>query len=295
MNSSVLVEAKKIFASIQFPSQPQILINIRQEINKPEPEFKTIAQLVNQDLALTAKVIKVVNSSFFGLRSEVKSIGHALAMLGLENFNNLILASSMRDALGTKHMSAKEVDIFFEHSLLVAKVTQVISKKNLHDVDRASLSGSGYMAGLFHDCGIPVLANKFPDYFQKITEGLEANLLVEKIEEEAFGTTHSVVGAMIAKAWKLPALVGQVIYYHHQEDFSFHEDKRLRIMLANVMLAENIVAEHKYMGFDDSTGIDLYNSKVSGEESLTNLLHEVDLTIEEFKEIEDFVEDTVLN
>ncbi|MCH7677428.1 HDOD domain-containing protein, partial [candidate division KSB1 bacterium] len=69
MNSSVLVEAKKIFASIQFPSQPQILINIRQEINKPEPEFKTIAQLVNQDLALTAKVIKVVNSSFFGLRS----------------------------------------------------------------------------------------------------------------------------------------------------------------------------------------------------------------------------------
>ncbi len=295
MNSSVLVEAKKIFASIQFPSQPQILINIRQEINKPEPEFKTIAQLVNQDLALTAKVIKVVNSSFFGLRSEVKSIGHALAMLGLENFNNLVLASSMRDALGTKHMPAKEVDIFFEHSLLVAKVAQVISKKNLHDVDSAALSASGYMAGLFHDCGIPVLANKFPDYFQKITEGLEANLLVEEIEEEAFGTNHSVVGAMIARSWKLPALVGHVIYYHHQEDFSFHEDKRLRIMLANVMLAENIVAEHKYMGFDDSRGIDLYNSKVSCEESFTNLLNEVDLTIEEFKEIEDFVEDTVLN
>ena len=66
-------------------------------------------------------------------------------------------------------------------------------------------------------------------------------------------------------------------------------------MLANVMLAENIVAEHKYMGFDDSRGIDLYNSKVSSEESFTNLLQEVDLTIEEFKEIEDFVEDTVLN
>lgn len=293
MDDSLLNESEKIIESVKFPSQPGILVEIREEMNKTEPEFKKIAKLIDKDLALTAKIIKLVNSAYYGLRHEIKSIGHALALLGLQNFNNIVLASSMREALVSKNMPAKQFDIFFDHSLMVAKVSEIISKKLVFDFDDVSSFTFVYMAGLFHDCGIVLLAKRFPEDFDKITKGSRANLSIEKIEEENFNCNHSAVGCLAARTWKLPGLVCQVIRYHHQEDISLHKDISLRKMLANVMLAESIIAQ--YSGYSDSGNIDLYHFKVSSEEMFTNLLQELDLTIEELTEIQEIVEDIVGN
>ena len=284
MDNFILNEAEKVFKSVNFPSQPRILMEIRQEIAEIEPEFKKttkLAKLIDKDLALAAKIIELVNSAHYGFRHEIKSIRHALVLLGLENFNNIVLASSLREALVSKNMPAKQIYIFFDHSLMVAKISQIISKKMLYLLDDFLFSNVVYMAGLFHDCGIMLLAKRFPDYIEKITKGLKANLFIEKVEEENFNCNHSAVGCLVARSWKLPDLVCQAVRYHHQEDFSYHTDVSLKGTLATVMLAGNRVFE--YRGGD----IDLYDFRFSSEEFFTNILHELDLTVEDVTEIGD--------
>ena len=127
MNTQALLEAtENIIHSDDIPNQPQVVLELNKEMNKPEPEFRTISELVGRDIGLTSKVIRIANAPFWGIRREINSIHTALVILGLKNFKNLILTSSLNKVLKNDTIPDKEYDKFYSHSVKTAGLSRFL-------------------------------------------------------------------------------------------------------------------------------------------------------------------------
>ena len=288
MEKDIIQEAENIAKTVGIPSQPQILVGINKEMSKSTPEFSRLLNLVSKDLGITAKLIKVANSAYFGLGYEVNSIDKALSVLGLHNFNTIVVASALRDALMSNHLPHQQFETFYSHSISVAKVSQLIAQKIQLPIIDSVFFNTSYMAGLFHDCGILLVAKRFQDYYDTIASGLGEGYNITKIEEKNFKTNHCVVGSFVARSWQLPNIVCKVIQHHHDLDISLHSDEKVRKMLCVVILAEDIV--YHCTKSDNNGYVDLYNSKIEDETFHTQLLSELNITSEELSEVKDVAE-----
>lgn len=215
-NAQRLDHAKKIVSKIKLPAQPTIVIEINKEMRSEHPDFQRIAKLVAQDASISAKVINVINSPFFGLARKCESIIQALTLMGLENFRKVILTACLQDALG----GGSEADkIFWDHSLHTAIAAETLAKSM-----RGVLSTEGitpdmaYMTGLFHDCAIPMLLQRSPDYrvFSSFALSHKRDIIEE--EDKLIGSDHCVVGGLLAKTWSVPEPVCKSIIHHHTSD-----------------------------------------------------------------------------
>lgn len=215
-NAQRLDHAKKIVSKIKLPAQPTIVIEINKEMRSEHPDFQRIAKLVAQDASISAKVINVINSPFFGLARKCESIIQALTLMGLENFRKVILTACLQDALG----GGSDADrIFWDHSLHTAITAEAVAKSM-----RGVLSTEGvtpdmaYMTGLFHDCAIPLLLQRSPDYrvFSSFALSHKRDIIEE--EDKLIGSDHCVVGGLLAKSWSVPDPVCKSIIHHHTSD-----------------------------------------------------------------------------
>ena len=212
--ASLMEEAQRILESITIPSPPRVLIGIQQELSKAEPSFTTILALISEDVAMTAKMLKVANSPFFATRTPVKSLEMALPVLGLENFRNIILTSALRHAFEQTGLPPEEAERFHEHALTVGRSCQLLAT---HLDEKGGLRldvGEAYMAGLFHDCGMPMLAQRFAGYFAWLRDAHGGHIDALAYEEEMARTNHCVIGGFVAKAWQLPDAVRGAITFH---------------------------------------------------------------------------------
>ncbi len=202
MNTAVL-EAEKLIATISIPAQPQVVIDLQLAMASGEPDFSQISAIVAKDVALSAKVIKLINSPFYGLSCPVASISQALSLLGLNNFNNIVLSSAMREVI---KVDGELNERFWEHTLLMAQLCEMIAlRSRMISVDLA------YMVGLFHDCAVPLMLNRFPDYEDIAFPCLGGGKDMIAMEEARYSTNHAVVGYMVAKNWQLPGVVALAI------------------------------------------------------------------------------------
>lgn len=281
MSDDLILEAEKITSSIDIPSQPQLLLQIHEEVLKPEPNFRVLKEYVSQDIGMSAKVIKLANSAFFGLRNKVHSIENALTVLGLNNFTNIIVSSSFRDLMALSSNSAEEYDELFNHSMHAARLCQFITNKVSNFGGAIIFPSQTYMAGLFHDCGIMILAKKFDDYFEDIKCAKQPSDNLIDVEEGLYKTNHSVVGYVVAKSWQLPEIVTRVIQHHHDPYLSSHDDPTLRSMLAINLLAETVLSI-----LDDESE---WSSNIFGiqidEKALRSILDELNFDMDDFKDI----------
>jgi HD-like signal output (HDOD) protein len=234
-------KAQEIVSGIGIPSQPKIVMDINREINKPEADLSKISDIVSMDVAMSAKLLKIANSPFFGLKEKVDSIQRALALLGLKNFYNIILATSLRENLGG-HGSA--IEKFWSHSMATATISsQIAQKVGFTSIDQA------YIAGLFHDCGVPLLIKKYPNYVEITdyalgvvgTESLKGLLKsIIGIEDERYNTHHCAIGYLVAKSWHLSQAVTQSILHHHYVNIDIHTDATTKQLAAILLLADYI-------------------------------------------------------
>lgn len=240
---------QEIVKSVGIPPQPEIVLQVNDEINQDEPDFKKIADLVNKDVSLAAKAIKIVNSPYFGLLKPVQSIGQAISLLGLKNFYKIIVASSLQEALSSDKLNENLMSRFWDHSFLVASISELVAKKAHSDSptpgEFTELLENAYPLGLFHDCAIPLMLKKFPDYKDMAQDALNGTWSAEApttIGEEAqYSTSHSAIGYIVAKSWQLNEHVCEAIRHHHDPEITKHEDLTRRKLIANLLLAECIV------------------------------------------------------
>lgn len=212
-NAQRLDHAKKIVGKITLPSQPTIVIEINEEMREEHPGFGRIANLVTQDAAMSAKVINVINSPFFGLARKCESIVKALSLMGLENFRKVVLTACLQDAIGG---SSKADKVFWDHSLHTAVAAEALAKSI-----RGILAAEGitpdmaYMTGLFHDCAIPLLLQRNQEYLPFTNFALSHKRDIIQGEDKLIGSDHCVVGGLLAKSWSLPDPVCKTIIHHH--------------------------------------------------------------------------------
>ncbi len=199
--------AERILQGIHLPPCPAVLMAVMKEVRSPNADPGRIANLIREDAGLSAPMLKLANSPYFGLRNKVSTVQQAVTVLGLKNAVNLLTNVALRANVVP---NLPGMDKFWDRSGMVAMAASIIAR----DVPGLS-SEDAYTIGLFHDCGIPVLMQKYPDY-PKNVEGLLVNGGNRCIAENAcYSTTHAVVGNLLARSWLLPANMCKAILWHH--------------------------------------------------------------------------------
>ena len=208
-------EAEQILQGIEIPSCPAILTKLLRETRADEPDFRRVSQLIGGDVALAAEVLKVANSSFFGLRAKASSVQQALVLLGLNTVTQLVTGLLLRRAF--QGSPGPGMERYWKASMATSLISAMLCRETAHGD-----SGIACTYGLFRDCGMPVMLQKFPIYAD-IFDG-SAIILGEpvlEIENERYTTNHARVGAQLARSWHLPDAMCFAIQHHHDVSHAY--------------------------------------------------------------------------
>jgi HD-like signal output (HDOD) protein len=190
--------------------------------------------VISLDPVLVARVLKLINSAYYGLSQQVTSLVRAIIMIGINTVKNLALSSSVVGNLSKSKISTGiDMEGFWRHSLCVGVAAKVIAKKR--GVDSKQLE-EYFAAGRLHDIGkIPLNAVLANDYLVAISSSDRDRLSLVRSEDLTLGINHCSAGAMIVKSWKLEGPVGDSIVYHHNhtEYDGINKDLLYTIILAN--------------------------------------------------------------
>ncbi|MCX7626856.1 MAG: HDOD domain-containing protein [Methylophilaceae bacterium] len=202
-------EIEKILGhGVTIPPQPKVLMEIEQLVEQPQVSVKKVAALIAKDPALLAGVFRVVNSPAMGLVRRIDSVETAISLLGLKQVTNLLKSIAIRQALGGQTQAYEK---FWERSGDIAQIAAIIAHKQVSVCN--VFPDQAYLAGLFHDCGVPVLMQRFSGYCAGLNAGIWPDLAGE---DRNFDTDHSVVGYLVGKHWRLPDFILGGIRYHHE-------------------------------------------------------------------------------
>lgn len=201
------------------PALPETYNELIQEMQTEEPSLPFISRLIKKDMAMTAKILQVVNSAYFGVRRKIVSPDDAVRYLGLENISALVLAANVFGQLDKKiSVPGFSMQMLWNHSGEVGRLAQIILKaenKSKQDVDDV------LTAGLLHDCGKLVFAaNMGAKYAEVLKETAENESSLSLAEHETFGASHAEMGAYLLGIWGLPdSIVEAVAFHHNPADF----------------------------------------------------------------------------
>lgn len=194
------------------PSLPAVAMEILELTDDPDVPIKKIAEVVQRDQALAGKVLKTVNSSFYGLSKPCASIDRAMAFLGMNTVKSLVLGFSLVDA--TKFAKGTGFDLMahWRHSIVAATSARLLAERTrMVDADEA------FTAGLFQDIGVLACFAAMGERYNMVV-GPEPHGRWPAVEREAFGFDHMDIGVALAKKWKLPEAIGFGIQGHHNPD-----------------------------------------------------------------------------
>ena len=238
--------AVETLKEISVPPCPEIIAELLEEARREDIDFIRISRLITGDVALAAAVLKSANSPFFALRRKVQSVQQAVAVLGLRNLLKIIYGVALKQSLGGA--DAPALARFWDRSNYNAVVSAYLAGR------LPGLStDDAYTFGLFHDAGIAILMQKFPDYRQTLMQANAAPLAFTAAEDERHHTNHVVVGALLARGWYLPDQVVWAIRYHHEADLYArprrHATPDVCLLVAVRLISEHIVA--RFLGYPD--------------------------------------------
>jgi len=207
---------KKIQDVTILPPIPRVLQEITQLFSDPSISARKIEMLIEKDPSLTVKVLSVANSPLFGLRRSVTNIGSAVLILGYQEIKSIVTSIKMAAVLKMKSDKYFDPDIFLNHSLITGILTQRMSKDLGFNFD-----GDGFTAGMLHDMGIVILHEHFSQEFSQIAEYAAQNKVpFLQAEYNTLGLSHQEIGEFLADKWSLPAVLSDVLQFHHKPGYS---------------------------------------------------------------------------
>jgi len=211
-----MTELKEILSKIrEIPPLPNIALKVIRTTSKPDVSVRDIIDVVRLDQGLVGKILKLCNSSYFGLRRTVDSLQSALVLLGDTALINTVLNSCSSDFL-QKNVTGYDLrrGELWRHSVGCAFASHSLSEK-VHTTNKDVV----YTAGLLHDIGKIALnafmTEKFGEIVKRVQES-DAEFIT--IEKELLGYHHGEIGAMIAQNWKFPDVIIDAVRYHHEPE-----------------------------------------------------------------------------
>jgi HD-like signal output (HDOD) protein len=204
---------RKILGTItSLPTLPESAMRIYDLASKDNVTVTEIIPLIDKDPSISAQLLKIANSPFYGFLGGVSSIDHAVALLGLKEVSNVAFASAVSNQfLHGDQVTKKHLKALWEHSMLTGFVARLLGEE-FGETDVATL----FLLGLVHDIGSIVLIRFFFEEFQLILEQTKYEKSEITIQEKkVMGITHCEIGALVLKNWRLPARVIFPVLHHH--------------------------------------------------------------------------------
>lgn len=223
-----------------FPSLPPIYLKVVNALNSRHIDTETIAASISGDLAISAKLLQTVNSSFYGFDEKVGDVSEAINILGTDCVKNLVLAIQVFNSMGHSPEHKAVTDELWHHSMSVAVAARRIAAYEGKDEKAAE---QAYTAGLMHDIGKLILLNAVPDAHAQARElAQETSVSLKEAEDQAIGCNHAETGAYVLARWGMPTDLIEAVALHHEPIDSFGKSFST---LAAVHIANAIVHHRK--------------------------------------------------
>jgi putative nucleotidyltransferase with HDIG domain len=212
------------------PAFPKGAIEFLKLVQNPKVSIKQIGAFIEKDPVLAAKILKLSNSSYYSRGLEIKTIGQAVSLLGMNTIKNIVISMSIIKMFPLK-VGGKSFDriLFWHHSTATAYIANYLSKKfNLANPEEV------YTAALLHDVGKILMNQFFPEEYNKVVSlAVKEEKDYMDIEKDIFELNHSEFGYEVAKKWAMPSNIREVIRYHH----NINENIKNRLIVAVVGFA----------------------------------------------------------
>jgi HD-like signal output (HDOD) protein len=194
----------------RLPSLPHLYLALTHAIENPRASTRDIAEIIRQDVAMSAKILQLVNSSFFGLARRITSIESAVAYLGTNTIRSLLLTVEVFGAMGSKLPGGLQLERVQRHSMLSAQLTRLLLRGDPRVEE-------GFTAAMLHEIGVLLLATRMPEQFAELPQlAIAQRRSLQAIERESLGVTHAEVGAYLLGLWGLPYSIVEALAQHHQ-------------------------------------------------------------------------------
>ena len=204
------------------PSLPTIYVQLEQVVHSEESSINYIAEIISRDVGMTAKVLQLANSAFFGLPRKINSPEEAVLFIGLRALQALILSAHIFSEFKNISHFNSFLNNLWLHSQATSGIAKVISQQETRD---KTIHEHASTAGLLHDCGKLILADNFPDeYEQALALAGQERIPLWRAEEKIFGAHHGSIGAYLLGIWGFPSQVIEALAFHHQPN-SFPQDQ----------------------------------------------------------------------
>jgi len=244
-------KANDIIKGFSIPPQPETLAKLHQIKQNEYPDLNEIANLVAADVGLSAYILKTINSSAYGLNRSVSDVKQGAMFLGIDALYNLMTFYELKKTFKEKDCCIS-LERFWDTSAEMANMCS-LAVKHLNLKSDCPVEYA-YTIGLFHDCGIPAMATKFPDYIDILKKiNNNQNQLFTVYEEEQYNTNHATVAYFVLTSWNMPKIICEFVARHHDPTLltDSKSEPMMRDLFALLKLVNNIHSHHR-LGVDDT-------------------------------------------
>lgn len=198
--------------SLELASLPEVVMRTIDLINDPDTSAAEIGQVIGEDPGLTARLLKIVNSPFYGFPSRIDTVSRAITVIGTLELLDLILATSVVKTFRGIPSELVDMDSFWQHSLYTGVIARILAGRM-----RAPSTERYFIAGLLHDIGSLAMYKLLPEECATTLRRARIELTpLHIIEQEVLGFDHGEVGGELMRAWHLPEGLVEAIRFHHQ-------------------------------------------------------------------------------
>lgn len=197
---------------IKIPAQPRVLEELRKLMLRKEMDVRALARVINQDPGMTAMLFKVVGNSAYRQHQPFDSVEAILHAVGIRQTFNLVQAIALT-SMGEVHKNRAVYETFWARSQEIGQLAMLIADERIAVCNL--FPDQAYLAGMFHDCGVLLLMQRFPTYCAEMKLGTPGQWICLIEEDRKFNADHCVVGYLVARHWHLPEFICNAIRFHH--------------------------------------------------------------------------------
>ncbi len=216
------------------PTLPNIVLKVNNLLKDHDSSIKELGKTIEKDQAMVTNILRLVNSTFYGFRSKIRNISHAIIILGFNNVRNALVSVSIIKSFSEKKgFEGFEIKDFWKHSIAVAVISKYLSEESKLDSP-----DDCFVAGLLHDIGKVVLSQYFTELFGLVWKSIQVDgLSFYEAEKELLPANHVQIGAYLAKKWQFPtSLIESITYHHDIKKTASNLDQMVIVHTANTIM-----------------------------------------------------------
>ncbi len=244
-NTAGLTPKELVTGSIRLVSLPEVCIRVNEMLDEPSVTAAELGHIISQDTSLTARLLKIVNSSYYGFQAKIETVSRAVTVVGLRELRGLVIAASAVETFSNVPDEILNKVRFWRHSLYCGVIARLLAEQ-CHVLHSERL----FVAGLLHDIGKLIIAQRLPTETRMIALEADAGHRSEfEVEQDFLGFNHAEVGGELMKAWSMPETLFESVAYHHNP-----QQAETGIMETCLVHIANILTDEAEQGLDMKEG-----------------------------------------